>query len=221
FYRAGLMDILNNIAYYVCEGNAKLVSQLVNEALKSNIDPQIILNEGLIKGMSIAGDKFIDSSTYVPEVLVAARAMSIGLEIIKPYLVASNVKPIGRVVIGTVKGDLHDIGKNLVIIFLKGAGIETIDLGIDVSVDKFIDAVKKYNPNILAMSALLTTTMHQMKEVIDKLHAEGIREKVKVMIGGAPITQDFANEIGADLFAEDAATAAKIARNIILGKSKQ
>lgn len=215
------MDILNNIAYYVCEGNAKLVSQLVNEALISNIDPQIILNEGLIKGMSIAGDKFIDSSTYVPEVLVAARAMSIGLEIIKPYLVASNVKPIGRVVIGTVKGDLHDIGKNLVIIFLKGAGIETIDLGIDVSVDKFIDAVKKYNPNILAMSALLTTTMHQMKEVIDKLHAEGIREKVKVMIGGAPITQDFANEIGADLFAEDAATAAKIARNIILGKSKQ
>lgn len=213
------MDILCQIAINVCEGNANNVISLINSALEMQIDANTILNEGLIKGMTIAGEKFINNSTYVPEVLIAARAMSMGLDIIMPHLIASNVKPIGKVVIGTVKGDLHDIGKNLVIIFLKGVGFETIDLGIDVSVDKFIEAVKKHKPNILAMSALLTTTMPQMKEVIDALEKEGLRKTVKVMVGGAPITYEFSKEIGADIYAKDAAEAAFLARKMILGRN--
>jgi len=165
--------------------------------------------------MSIIGEKFKKNEVYVPEVLIAARAMHAGMDVLKPKLIESGVKNIGKIVMGTVQGDLHDIGKNLVEMMLEGAGFEVIDLGTDVSADKFIEAVKEHQPNIIGMSALLTTTMVNMVEVIKALDVAGLRDKVKIMIGGAPITQNYADQIGADGYSPDAASAVDKAKTFL------
>lgn len=206
---------LNNISEALQRGDAEKVEELVKKSLEENLAPKKILEDGLIKGMGIIGAKFKKNEVYVPEVLIAARAMHAGMNILKPKLIETGVKNIGVVAIGTVKGDLHDIGKNLVKMMLEGAGFEVIDLGIDVSVDKFVEAVKEHKPNIIAMSALLTTTMVNMPEVIKALEAAGLREKVKIMIGGAPITQNYADQIGADGYSPDAASAVDKAKTFI------
>lgn len=206
---------LNEISEALQRGDAGKVEELVRLALAEKLSPKEILENSLIKGMNIIGVKFKNNEVYVPEVLIAARAMHAGMDVLKPKLVETGVKNIGKVVIGTVKGDLHDIGKNLVKMMLEGAGFEVIDLGVDVSADKFVSAVKEYKPNILGMSALLTTTMVNMVDVIKSLQLSDLREKVKVMIGGAPITQNYAEQIGADGYSPDAASAAEDAKKFI------
>ncbi len=206
---------LNNVSESLQRGNAEKVEELVKKALEENLTPKKILEGGLIKGMGIIGAKFKKNEVYVPEVLIAARAMHAGMNILKPKLIETGVENIGIVAIGTVKGDLHDIGKNLVKMMLEGAGFEVIDLGIDVSVDKFVEAVKEHKPNIIAMSALLTTTMVNMVEVIKALDVAGLRDKVKIMIGGAPITQNYTDQIGADGYSPDAASAVDKAKTFI------
>jgi 5-methyltetrahydrofolate--homocysteine methyltransferase len=207
---------LNNISESLQRGAAEKVEELVKKALEENLLPKDILENGLIKGMDIIGAKFKKNEVYVPEVLIAARAMHAGMSILRPKLAETGVKNIGIVAIGTVKGDLHDIGKNLVKMMLEGAGFEVIDLGIDVSPDKFVEAVKEHKPNIIGMSALLTTTMVNMVEVIKALEAAGLRDKVKIMIGGAPITQNYADQIGADGCSPDAASAVDKAKTFIV-----
>ncbi len=201
------MEILKQVSENLQSGNAPKVAELIKKALEEGISPKDILEKGLITGMDIIGEKFKNNEVYVPEVLIAARAMHAGMDVLKPVLTDSGVEPVGKVVIGTVKGDLHDIGKNLVKMMLEGAGFEVIDLGVDVTADKFIETIKEHNPNIVAMSALLTTTMSYMKTVIEELKEAGFRDQVKVIIGGAPITDKYANEIGADGYAPDAASA--------------
>lgn len=165
--------------------------------------------------MGEVGVKFKNNQVYVPEVLIAARALNKGLEVLKPRLVEAGTKPVGKVIIGTVQGDLHDIGKNLVSMMMVGAGLEVVDLGVDVSAEKFVAAVREHKPNIVAMSALLTTTMGHQGDVIEALKAEGLRDQVKVMVGGAPVTDSFARQIGADAYTPDAATAAEKARELV------
>jgi 5-methyltetrahydrofolate--homocysteine methyltransferase len=206
---------LNNVSESLQRGDAEKVEELVKQALEENLLPKDILEDGLIKGMDIIGAKFKKNEVYVPEVLIAARAMHAGMSILRPKLAETGVKNIGTVIIGTVKGDLHDIGKNLVKMMLEGAGFEVIDLGIDVSTDKFVEAVKEHKPNMIGMSALLTTTMINMAEVIKALEAAGLRDKVKIMIGGAPITQNYADQIGADGYSPDAASAVDKAKSFI------
>jgi 5-methyltetrahydrofolate--homocysteine methyltransferase len=206
---------LNNVSESLQRGDAEKVEELVRGALGENLLPKDILENGLIKGMDIIGAKFKKNEVYVPEVLIAARAMHAGMSILRPKLAETGVKNIGTVAVGTVKGDLHDIGKNLVIMMLEGAGFEVIDLGIDVPVDKFVEAVTKYKLNVLGMSALLTTTMIQMQEVIKAISDAGLRDKVKIMIGGAPITQNYADQIGADGYSPDAASAVDKAKTFI------
>ena len=203
---------LDDISKALQGGDAEKVSELVRQALQEDIVPKKILEEGLIQGMSIIGEKFKKNEVYVPEVLIAARAMHAGMDVLKPKLTETGVKNIGKVVMGTVKGDLHDIGKNLVKMMLEGAGFEVIDLGVDVSEEKFVEAVKAHQPNIVGMSALLTTTMVNIPEVIKALEAAGLRDKVRVMVGGAPITQNYADQIGADGYSPDAASAADNAK---------
>jgi len=210
------MDVLNQIAELVQKGNAKLVAENVKKALDEGMQPEQILNQALIFAMSIVGEKFKNNEIFVPEVLIAARAMKAGLEVLSPILTQTGVKPVGKVIIGTVKGDLHDIGKNLVAMMMTGAGFEVIDLGVDATPEKFCEAVKEHKPQIVAMSALLTTTMPNMKATIDKLKDEGLRDSVKVIVGGAPVTDVFAKSIGADGYAPDAASAAELAKKLIL-----
>jgi len=198
---------LNGVSEALQRGKADKVSELVRQALNEGTTPKNILEEGLIHGMSIIGKKFKKNEVYVPEVLIAARAMHAGMDVLKPKLIESGVKNIGKVVMGTVQGDLHDIGKNLVEMMLEGAGFEVIDLGTDISTDKFVEAVKEHKPNIIGMSALLTTTMVNMVEVIKALDDAGLRGKVKIMVGGAPITQNYADQIGADGYSPDASSA--------------
>ena len=198
---------LNGVSEALQRGKADKVSKLVKQALNEGITPKNILEEGLIHGMSIIGKKFKKNEVYVPEVLIAARAMHAGMDVLKPKLIETGVKNIGKVVMGTVQGDLHDIGKNLVEMMLEGAGFEVIDLGTDISKDKFVEAVKEHKPNIIGMSALLTTTMVNMVEVIKALDVAGLRDKVKIMVGGAPITQNYADQIGADGYSPDASSA--------------
>jgi len=206
---------LNDISEALQRGKADKLSELVKQALAEGIAPKNILEEGLIHGMSIIGKKFKKNEVYVPEVLIAARAMHAGMDILKPKLIESGVKNIGRVVMGTVKGDLHDIGKNLVEMMLEGAGFEVIDLGTDISTDKFVEAVKEHKPNIIGMSALLTTTMVNIPEVIKALEAASLRDKVKIMVGGAPITQNYADQIGADGYSPDASSAVDKAKTFL------
>jgi len=206
---------LSNVSEALQRGDAEKVGELVKKALEEKLTPKEILENGLIKGMGIIGAKFKKNEVYVPEVLIAARAMHAGMSVLRPKLVETGVKNIGKVAIGTVKGDLHDIGKNLVKMMLEGAGFEVIDLGTDVSVEKYVEVVKVHQPNIIGMSALLTTTMVNMPEVIKALKAAGLRDKVKIMIGGAPITQNYADQIGADCYSPDAASAVDGAKSFI------
>lgn len=196
-------------------GNAPRVKQMVQTAVDQGLEPSDIVNKALIVGMGEIGELFKNNEVYVPEVLIAARAMKAGLELLRPLLAEKDVKPLGKVVIGTVKGDLHDIGKNLVAMMLEGAGFEVIDLGIDVDTDKFVNAVKDTKADAVAMSALLTTTMPVMKEIIDAIKLAGLRDQVKILVGGAPVTHEFAAEIGADGYAPDAASAADLAKQLI------
>lgn len=196
-------------------GNAPKVKQMVQTAVDQGLEPSDIVNKALIVGMGEIGELFKNNEVYVPEVLIAARAMKAGLELLRPLLAEKDVKPLGKVVIGTVKGDLHDIGKNLVAMMLEGAGFEVIDLGIDVDTDKFVNAVKDTKADAVAMSALLTTTMPVMKEIIDAIKLAGLRDQVKILVGGAPVTHEFAVEIGADGYAPDAASAADLAKQLI------
>ena len=194
------------------QGNA--VKELVQQAIDEGIDAQTILEEGLMAGMDIIGEQFKNNEIYVPEVLIAARAMNTGTELLKPLLVSSGTKSKGKVVLGTVKGDLHDIGKNLVRMMMEGKGLEVIDLGIDVPSEKFVEVAKKENAQIIACSALLTTTMNEMKAVVDAAKKAGIRENVTIMIGGAPVTDSFCKSIGADIYKPDAASAVKSGTNL-------
>ena len=205
------MAILNDISEKLQEGKAKEVKALIEQALADGLKAQEILEGGLLPGMSIIGEKFKNNEVYVPEVLISARAMKAGTDILKPYLVSENVQPLGKICIGTVKGDLHDIGKNLVKMMMEGKGIEVVDLGVDVSAEQFLAAVKDQGCQIVCCSALLTTTMGVMKDVVDIFVKEGIRDTVKIMIGGAPITDAYCKSIGADGYTADAASAADLA----------
>jgi len=209
------MSILEQISENLIKGKAKEVKELVDKAIKENINVADILNKGLLAGMSNIGERFKKNEVYVPEVLIAARAMKSGMEILKPLLAKAGVKPVGTVVVGTVKGDLHDIGKNLVCMMLEGAGFKVVDAGINVEPDKMVQLAKENNANVIGASALLTTTMTNMKMVVDSVKANGLTGKVKVMIGGAPVTQAFADEIGADGYAPDAASAADLAKKLV------
>lgn len=198
---------LKEIADNLIKGKAPEVKELVQKAIDEGEDVEKVLNEGLVAGMSVVGAKFKANEFYVPEVLIAARAMKAGMGILRPILAEKNIKGIGTIVLGTVRGDLHDIGKNLVAMMLEGAGFEIIDLGVDVSPEKFIETAKEKKADLVGLSALLTTTMPSMKDVVKAVGDSGLKDKVKVMIGGAPLTQSYADEIGADGYAPDAASA--------------
>lgn len=203
--------MLSQISENLQKGKAKVVKQLVQEAIDAGISAQDILEKGLIAGMNVVGEKFRNNEIFVPEVLVAARALNMGSALLKPLLAADGVKANGRVCIGTVQGDLHDIGKNLVKMMMEGKGLEVIDLGTDVAPETFVQTAIEQDCQIICCSALLTTTMPTMGEVVKAAEAAGIREKVKIMIGGAPVTQAFCEEIGADAYTPDAASAADAA----------
>ena len=205
------MALLNEISEKLQAGKAKDVVALVQQAIDEGISAETILNEGLLSGMNVIGEKFKNNEIYVPEVLVAARAMSKGSALLKPLLQDEGAKASGKVCIGTIEGDLHDIGKNLVTMMMEGKGLEVVDLGTDVSPEKFIETAVNENCNIIACSALLTTTMNNMKEVVNKAEEAGIRDKVKIMIGGAPVTEEFCRQIGADAYTPDATSAAEAA----------
>jgi 5-methyltetrahydrofolate--homocysteine methyltransferase len=207
--------LIQSIQENVINGQKAPVENLVRQALDAKLPPDEILNTGLIAAMKEVGARFEAGDFYVPEMLIAARAMQAGLAILKPHLVQGGIQSAGRVVIGTVKGDLHDIGKNLVSMMLEGAGFEIVDLGTDVAPEKFVAAIKENNAGLLGMSALLTTTMSNMKLVLAALKEAGVREQVKVMIGGAPVTDSFAKEIGADGYAPDASRAVTLAKSLM------
>jgi 5-methyltetrahydrofolate--homocysteine methyltransferase len=208
------MPNLEEIATSVAQGAVAQVKELVQQAIDEGQDVTAILQEGLLAGITIIGESFKKGETFVPEVLVAARAMKGGMEFLRPLLIKSNIKKIRTVVLGTVSGDLHDIGKNLVGIMLEGAGFEVVDLGVDVPPEKFIEAARDNNADIIGLSALITTTMARMKDVVSNVAASGLNGKTKVLIGGAPVTQEYADEIGADGYAPDAAHAMDKAREL-------
>ena len=209
------MAIVQEISEFLQKGRAKNVKALVQQALDEGIDAKTILEEGLLSGMMVIGGKFKRNEVFVPEVLVAARAMNAGMAILEPKLVEIGNEPVGKAVVGTVKGDLHDIGKNLVVMMLKGAGLEVIDLGVDVEPATFVDNAEEAGADVIGMSALLTTTMPNMKGVVELLEEKGLREKYIVMIGGAPVNESFAEEVGADYYTPDAATAAEVAKKAV------
>lgn len=212
------MSIIEDISTLLQKGRTPKVKELVTQALNDGVAPQEILEEGLLKGMSIVGEAFKKNEVFVPEVLVAARAMNAGVEILRPYLISAGVTSKGTAVLGTVKGDLHDIGKNIVKMMLEGKGLTVIDLGVDVSAETFVEKAKENNANVICCSALLTTTMSEMKNVVQLLEKEGLRDKFKVMVGGAPLTQEFCDAIGADYYTVDAASASDVAYKICVGE---
>ena len=212
--------LMQDISLNLIRGKNDEVDRLTREALETGFSANTILDDGLIAGMAIVGVKFRDNLIFVPEVLVAARAMKAGMVHIEPILSASGIEPLGTVIMGTVKGDLHDIGKNLCIMMLRGAGFTVIDLGVDTSPEEFTDAVEENDAPILGMSALLTTTMPYMKVVIDELVSQGIRDDHIVLVGGAPLNEDFAKAIGADAYCRDAAVAVETAKNLIQARRK-
>jgi 5-methyltetrahydrofolate--homocysteine methyltransferase len=209
------MSVLVSMSESLMKGKANDVKALVEKALSEGIAPSKILNEGLLSGMSVIGERFKKNEVYVPEVLIAARAMKAGMSILQPKLTLAGVQPIGVAAIGTVKGDLHDIGKNLVGMMLEGAGFKVMDLGIDVDPQKFVQAARDHGVSIIGISALLTTTMTNMKAVVEAVKGSDLAGKTKVIIGGAPVTQAFCNEIGADGYAPDAASAADLAKSLL------
>jgi 5-methyltetrahydrofolate--homocysteine methyltransferase len=203
------------IAQNIIEGNEPLAVASVQSMIDSGTEPLSIINDGLMAGMNVVGERFKVGDMFVPEVLMAARAMNSGIELVKPLINDEDMPNAGTVVIGTVKGDLHDIGKNLVGMMMESAGFKVINVGVDVSTDKFIEAVKENDAKIVAMSAMLTTTMVYMKKVIEAIEEEGLRDQVKFMIGGAPVTTKYAEEIGADLYTVDASSAAEEGKTLV------
>ncbi len=207
--------ILEQIAETLMKGRAPQLKELVQQALDQGMGPEQILQEGMIAGMSVIGGKFKRNEVYVPEVLIAARAMNAGMEVLKPALSDAGVKAKATICVGTVKGDLHDIGKNLVCMMLEGAGYEVVDLGVNVETEKFIAGAKEHQAQLVGMSALLTTTMGAMKAAVDGFKEAGLADQVKILVGGAPVTQSFADEIGAHGYAADAATAVDVADQLL------
>lgn len=205
----------NQLSLYVQKGNGAKAKEMVSEGLAQKVSPTEILNAGLIEAMAVIGEKFKNNEIYVPEMLMAAKAMNQGMQILEPVLTATGVKPIGKAVIGTVKGDLHDIGKNLVRMMLKGAGIEMYDLGIDVSAQAFLDKAKEVGADMVCLSALLTTTMPYMDSVIKEFEKAGVRSQYKFMIGGAPVSEAYAKSINADCYADDAVIAVDVAKKLL------
>ncbi len=203
------------LANGVVSGDFNRVAELTKKAIDEGVAPVEIINQGLIKGMNVVGARFKAGDMYVPEVMMAARAMKAGMDLVKPLIAESDLPTAGKVVLGTVAGDLHDIGKNLVGMMMESAGMNVINLGVDISPEKFAEAVREHKPDIVAMSALLTTTMLAMKDTIEVLQEEGLRDSVKVIVGGAPVTNDFATEIGADGWAPDAASAKDLALELV------
>ena len=209
------MSLLEQISTALQKGKAKDIRELVQQAIDQNIPAETILNDGLMAGMNVIGGKFKRNEVFVPEVLVAGRAMNIGTAMLKPLLVKDGVKNKGKVVIGTVKGDLHDIGKNLVRMMIEAKGFEVIDLGVDVPGESFLKTAQDSQVDIVCLSALLTTTMNEMRNVVELFEGAGVRERFKIMIGGAPITQSFCTTIGADIYTPDAASAADAAMGLV------
>jgi len=209
------MADLKELASALERGDAPTVEKLTQQALDEGVSPKEILDGALIAGMQVVGKRFKDNEIYVPEVLIAARAMTSGMKVLEPQLVKAGVKPVGTIAMGTVRGDLHDIGKNLVGMMMRGNGFKVIDLGIDVTPEQFVETAKQEGVDLIGMSALLTTTMPSMKATIEGLQKEGLLDKVKVMIGGAPVTQRYADEIGADGYAPDAGSAVDKAKALI------
>jgi 5-methyltetrahydrofolate--homocysteine methyltransferase len=210
------MAVKEEIYNDVINGDAEAVRALTLQAIAAGASADELLNEALIPAMTEVGERFERHEFYVPEMLIAARAMKSGVQVLRPLLAEAGAKPAGTVVMGTVSGDLHDIGKNLVVMMLEGTGLQVVDLGVDVSAGAFVQAVREHSPQILGMSALLTTTMLSMQTTIEALKEAGLRDQVVVMVGGAPLTQSYADEIGADLFAADASSAARKAREAVL-----
>lgn len=208
------MASYEDLAQCVINGDREKVTEITKSLIDEGKDPLEIINKGLIGGMSVVGARFKNDEMFVPEVLMSAKTMGLGMELVKPLIADQGMPTAGKVLLGTVQGDLHDIGKNLVGMMLESAGFSVIDLGIDIKPDKFAAAIKEENPDILAMSALLTTTMMHMKDTIDLLKEQGVRDSIKVIIGGAPISQEFADEIGADGFAPDAASATDLCKEL-------
>ena len=207
--------LMQDISYNLIVGNHHEVDRLTRQALDDGFSANTILDDGLVAGMAIVGVKFRDNVIFVPEVLVAARAMKAGMAHVEPILSASGIEPVGKVVMGTVKGDLHDIGKNLCIMMLRGAGFTVEDLGVDTSPDEFMDAVMEHDAQLLGMSALLTTTMPNMGRTIEAFEEAGLREFVKIMVGGAPVSQEFADDMGADGYGKDAIDCVDLARRLL------
>ncbi|MCL2361747.1 MAG: corrinoid protein [Defluviitaleaceae bacterium] len=210
------MSICTQISEALQKGKKKDVEALVQQALDEGLTPKQILDDGLLAAMDVVGEKFKNNEIYVPEMLVAARAMGAGTAILKPHLMEAGVQAIGKAALGTVKGDLHDIGKNLVRMMFEGKGIEVVDLGVDVSAEKFVEAFENDGVTVIACSALLTTTMGEMKNVVDLFTQKGYRDKVTIMVGGAPITDSYCKSIGADYYTPDAASAADVAKKVLI-----
>jgi len=209
-----MADMVQRIAKKLYQGDIEAVGELVQDALDAGMAPGEVLKDALLAGMDEVGRDFKEGVLFVPEVLFAARAMHAGMDVLRPLLADSEIASSGKCVLGTVKGDLHDIGKNLVTMMLEGGGFEAIDLGVDVSPSAFVDAVREHKPDLVGISALLTTTMAQMKVTIEALEEAGLRDSVKIMVGGAPVTAEFAEQIGADAYAPDAASAVDVAREL-------
>ena len=209
--------ILENIYESILEGDRDGATAGVEQALEAGIDPNVILQEGMIAAMKEVGRRFEEGDYFVPEMLIAARAMQSGLAVLKPHLVDSDIKPAGTVAVGTVKGDLHDIGKNLVAMMLEGAGFVIHDLGTDVAPETFVAAIEENEVDVVALSALLTTTMPSMEATIKAIDASGLRDQVKIIVGGAPVTQEYAEQIGADGFAADASSAVTVTETLMVG----
>ena len=212
------MSVLNEISELVIKGNIAGVKGKVAEAVEQKLDPNVILNEGLMPGINEIGDRFAKGQVFVPHLLLSAKAMNAGVEIIQPLLPNAGDTTIGTAVVGTVKGDLHDIGKNLVALMMKSVNLKVIDLGANVSGEQFIAAIKEHKPDVVGLSALLTTTMNEQGHIIEQFKAAGVRDDVKVMIGGAPVTQMWADKIGADAFTTDAAEASRWAKNYVTSR---
>jgi 5-methyltetrahydrofolate--homocysteine methyltransferase len=207
--------VLEELKESVIAGNEPKTVEYTKQALDEGIDLEKILNDGFIPGMDVVGEKFQANEIYVPEMLISAKAMKAGMRILEPLLTKAGIKRIGKVVIGTVKGDLHDIGKNLVAMMLEGGGFEVVDAGVDVTPQKFMNLVKENKPDILCVSALLTTTMGEIKNVIDVFKENGMRDDIKIMVGGAPVNAEYAREIGADGYSPDAASASALAKKLV------
>jgi len=207
--------VFEDLSNAVISGNVAKVTELTKKAIDDGVAPTDVINRGLITGMSVVGARFKAGEMFVPEVLMAARSMNAGLDIVKPLITEGDIPSVGKVIIGTVKGDLHDIGKNLVGMMMESGGVNVVNLGVDIPPEKFAAAVKEHKPQVVALSALLTTTMLAMKDTIEVLKEEGLRNSIKVIIGGAPVTQQFADEIGADGYAPDAASATDLAKRLL------